>query len=325
MSDSEDFEYRPASDAAGLPASVSIFCDRSALRQQMGDDLREAGFRIVSSDRLEVLISGNVSVLGDAVLIDCVEIDAEGMAALSRIDMRIARSGARAIISTSLAALDGVFACFDQTSPQILVDPSRAERIVAVGQILGQVAGARLRELSGNDRLALIRLSEQVDAIARKLEGITGQALDSDDPDSRLSDRRTVFRGMEDGGAGLGRQRPQLPPASHIRDLIRRRQARAKFFEGELFADPAWDMLLDLTAAHIEKAQVSVTSLCIASGVPPTTALRWLRQMTEAGLFERVDDVCDKRRAFISLSDKALMAMASYFTEIGEVALARAA
>ena len=91
---------------------------------------------------------------------------------------------------------------------------------------------------------------------------------------------------------------------------------RAKFFDGELFADPAWDMLLDLTAARAEHIRVSVTSLCIAAAVPPTTALRWISQMVEAGLLERVEDESDKRRAFIALSDSAADAMARYFAEL---------
>lgn len=82
--------------------------------------------------------------------------------------------------------------------------------------------------------------------------------------------------------------------------------------------------LLDLTAAHGEGVRVSVTSLCIASGVPPTTALRWVRQMTENGLFERIDDPSDKRRAFISLSAKSRDAMSRYFALI-EAPLAAAA
>jgi len=60
-----------------------------------------------------------------------------------------------------------------------------------------------------------------------------------------------------------------------------------------------------------------VTSLCIASGVPPTTALRWISQLTEAGLFERIEDDSDRRRAFIALSEKAADAMARYFAELG--------
>ena len=76
-------------------------------------------------------------------------------------------------------------------------------------------------------------------------------------------------------------------------------------------------MLLDLTAARAEHTRVSVTSLCIASGVPPTTALRWIGQMIDAGLLERVDDETDRRRAFITLTDKASDAMARYFAELG--------
>ena len=45
----------------------------------------------------------------------------------------------------------------------------------------------------------------------------------------------------------------------------------------------------------------------------------------EIGLFERVEDRNDKRRAFISLSDKAAEAMARYFAAIGTEGLAIAA
>jgi len=79
-------------------------------------------------------------------------------------------------------------------------------------------------------------------------------------------------------------------------------------------------MLLDLTAARAEQAKVSVTSLCIASGVPPTTALRWIGQMTEAGLLKRIEDETDRRRAFIALTDKAIEAMSAYFAELGNSA-----
>jgi len=109
-----------------------------------------------------------------------------------------------------------------------------------------------------------------------------------------------------------------LPDPRLVRRIIQQRQLRARFFDGDLFADPAWDMLLDLTAARVEHVRVSVTSLCIASGVPPTTALRWITQMNDAGLFERVEDETDRRRAFIQLTDRAVEAMARYFHELGK-------
>jgi hypothetical protein len=42
---------------------------------------------------------------------------------------------------------------------------------------------------------------------------------------------------------------------------------RARFFQEELFADPAWDMLLDLLQAEIAQHRVPVSSLCIAAAV----------------------------------------------------------
>jgi hypothetical protein len=113
--------------------------------------------------------------------------------------------------------------------------------------------------------------------------------------------------------------RPPFPDPQRVRGIIRKRQLRAKFLDVSLFADPAWDILLDLTAARAEHGQVSVTSLSIASGASSTTALRWIGRMIDAGLLERVEDGTDRRRSFIALTDEAADAMARYFAEIGEV------
>jgi hypothetical protein len=51
---------------------------------------------------------------------------------------------------------------------------------------------------------------------------------------------------------------------------------RSQHFVPALFADPAWDILLDLAAARIDGRMVAVSSLCIAAAVPATTALRWI-------------------------------------------------
>lgn len=102
-----------------------------------------------------------------------------------------------------------------------------------------------------------------------------------------------------------------------IRQIIRQRQMRDRFFDRELFGDPVWDMLLDLAAATSEGCRVSVTSVCIASRVPQSTALRWIGLMTARGLLRRVEDPDDRRRAFIALTDDAVSAMARYFESLG--------
>lgn len=114
---------------------------------------------------------------------------------------------------------------------------------------------------------------------------------------------------------------PGSVSAASIRALIRARRARDRFFPGEIFGDPAWDMLLDLTAAHLEQRQVSVSSLCIAAAVPATTALRWIRNLCDAGLFVRHNDPDDARRAFIALPPPVAGAMFDYLAAIGETSV----
>jgi DNA-binding MarR family transcriptional regulator/DNA-binding NarL/FixJ family response regulator len=312
-----DFAYAPANDAARAPLAVSIFADRVALREEIRGDVLAAGLALCEAGELATLLEGEPRPLGDVVLLDCPLPDVAGLAALARLDIRAARSGAHLVISTSVAALEDVFACCDQSAPQILVDPSRAERVIALGRVLGEIPTLHLRELAEDDRLALLRLTEQVSRIAERLDRFEhdpgeGSAL------FRFESPAQRFKAADATAALTRAPRPPLPDPRLVRRIIRQRQQRARFFDGALFADPAWDILLDLTAARAEHTRVSVTSLCIASGVPPTTALRWIGQMGCAGLLERIEDDADRRRAFIALSDRAADAMARYFAETAQ-------
>ena len=318
------FEDSSAS-VAGFPLALSIFADRPHVRDQMRDDAAAAGFRITEVSDVVGLLEGEAKPLGDVVLLDCPVISGAGLAALARLDVRAANSGAAMIVSTSVAALDDVFACLDQSNPQLLVEPSRGERVVALGRVLAQMPNLRVRELGEEDRLMLLRLTEQVAQIAQRLERLAPPPAsprsegNGDDAMFRFESPKSKFGAEEEDPAKrlVRAARPPLPDPKLVRRIIRQRQLRARFFDGDLFADPAWDILLDLTAARAEHARVSVTSLCIASGVPPTTALRWISQMVEIGLLERKEDEVDRRRAFIALTDKAAEAMARYFAEIG--------
>lgn len=326
-----DFTYEQrghdiACDPAGLPVRVAIFADRPGMRTQITQDMEGAGFRAMDGGAITVLLEGPITLLGDVVMVDCPVVDGGILAALARLDMRAARAGAQLVVSTTMDALDDVFAALDQSQPQILVEPSRAERVVAVGRVLSGMSHGRLREMSDEDRLALLRLSQQVETIAKELDRISVQ---NESAGQRLSEFRQDWRGSDAqrpviGAAGQPLASPPLPDPRLVRAMIAQRQARAKFFDAELFSDPAWDMLLDLTAAHAEHQRVSVTSLCIAAGVPATTALRWIKQMVDTGVFERVADASDKRRAFIALSERSVDAMARYFAAI-QVPMARAA
>ncbi|HQN55503.1 MAG TPA: winged helix DNA-binding protein, partial [Novosphingobium sp.] len=56
-------------------------------------------------------------------------------------------------------------------------------------------------------------------------------------------------------------------------------------------------------------------SLCIAAAVPSTTALRWIRNLIDMGLFQRRADPAGGRRIYISLTDAAAQAIAAYLAD----------
>lgn len=87
------------------------------------------------------------------------------------------------------------------------------------------------------------------------------------------------------------------------------RRARNQFLDEDLFGEPAWDILLDLFVAWAGGVRISVTSSCIASGVPPTTALRWLLILEDKGLITRSNDVRDKRRIWVELTKAGAQTM----------------
>ena len=77
-------------------------------------------------------------------------------------------------------------------------------------------------------------------------------------------------------------------------------------------------MLLDLLQAELAHLRVPVSSLCIAAAVPATTALRWLKMMTQRGIFLRRADPHDGRRVFVELAPSASRALRLYFAEVGK-------
>ena len=325
-----DFAYAPANDSAGMTLAVSVYADREHLRAEIRDDVTAAGLAVRECGGVAGLLEGDPRPLGEVVLLDCPQVSGAELAALARLDERVARSGAHLVVSTSVDALEDVFGCCDTSNPQILVNPTRAERVIALGRVLARVPNLRLRELSDDDRLTLLRLTEQVGQIAERLEKLgerearggqsRGSAFRFESPAPPYSGPEGEGDAGQDESRLVRATRPALPDPRMVRRIIRQRQLRARFFDGDLFADPAWDILLDLTAARVEHTRVSVTSLCIASGVPPTTALRWISQMSDAGLLERVEDETDRRRAFITLTEKAVDGMARYFAEVGRSA-----
>ena len=188
----------------------------------------------------------------------------------------------------------------------MLVDASAADRAAALA-LATSTAGRpmRLSDVAA-DRSAeqLRQLSEEVNRIATMLARL------SIGPD--IAPRPAAVAASGDA--------PQVSVET-VRKVIRARRLRARFFPEDLFADPAWDMLLDLLQAELSHLRVPVSSLCIAAAVPATTALRWLKTMVSEGLFIRRSDPHDGRRVFVELAPDTRNALNLYFAEVERAAV----
>lgn len=177
---------------------------------------------------------------------------------------------------------------------------------------------------------AFIFAGDEPQVIAGVLRSVTAPSSgpvvrDTAENSARMFNALSAEAGrIADQLARLAEAQRDVPPSVRpvdavlIRRMLRLRRDRDRYFPAEIFADPAWDMLLDLTAAQLEGQLVPVSSLCIAAAVPTTTALRWVRSLTEAGLMERQMDPTDARRSHIRLSDDASSAMLSYLRVFSE-------
>lgn len=154
-------------------------------------------------------------------------------------------------------------------------------------------------EISGQARLE--RLEAQVQRILARLDSTRSEVLPA-----RPAEPLSAPISFDAGRAKLARAK------------LRERRQREQFLPADIFADPAWDMLLDLYAAHYERREVSVSSLCIAANVPATTALRWIKSMTDHGMFERTCDPHDGRRILIAIGESTRLAMDAYFDKLSE-------
>lgn len=112
---------------------------------------------------------------------------------------------------------------------------------------------------------------------------------------------------------------PRLAAIARAEYASRRR--RDAQFDADIFAEPAWDMLLDLYVQRYQGREVSIHSLCIAAAVPPTTALRWIGKLESLGFIDRRPCPHDARVIYATLSARGLAMMERYLrAQLGEIA-----
>ena len=69
-----------------------------------------------------------------------------------------------------------------------------------------------------------------------------------------------------------------------VQGLLAMARRRSEHLDRRIFAEPCWEMLLSLFAAHLRNRSVPVDALVLASGIYPSTAHRWLDALVDMGL-----------------------------------------
>jgi hypothetical protein len=227
-----------------------------------------------------------------------IELEQDGGAELDSL-LDSVEQGARedrfgTVISAPVALIDVISARTQHPRVVHLVGADQSEHVAALAMVTLR-RKHRLHDVGKEQEVPqLLQLSEEVGRIAGILASLSMQ---------ERRGARAALQDLEENGE---------VDAGTVRAIIRARRLRDQYFGTELFADPAWDMLLDLFAARLEEQRVAVSSLCIAAAVPATTALRWIKTLTDLGLLVRAADPQDGRRVYVELSSKAAAGMEAY-------------
>ena len=98
-----------------------------------------------------------------------------------------------------------------------------------------------------------------------------------------------------------------------VRDVLKLRRLRQDFFNGGLFSDPAWDILLELYATALSGRRIAVMALADVISAPLSTVIRWVKKLELDGWVRRAHDPFDGRRVWVYLSDKSQQQLDAYF------------
>ncbi len=167
-----------------------------------------------------------------------------------------------------------------------------------------------------------LRSAIGADLIRNVVSGALTPPISAPDAGGKEQELRKALKGLrrilnamelEESAGRSGRADPDM--LAFARRMINERYRRFQFFDGHLFSDPAWDIMLELFVAEIEGREVPVTNLCFTSNVPDTTVLRWIKTLCYENLVVRHKDKVDKRRVLVQLSRPAADAMRRYIEE----------
>jgi DNA-binding response OmpR family regulator/predicted transcriptional regulator len=279
---------------------------------------------------------GKLGQLGEALvlLVDSDPSSAEFMArALTQSEMRV-------VISDRISGAGGA-------SMQLRSHPEIGVVVIDPQTVPGRDNLAELREAGLAEDVQVILVAEPV-ILGRYAQSARGEAADFlpkpvarrtllravieaqkrhlSQRDVRIKDtdqahEAQIERLIERTTLASTRRTPIREPSSELRLLQLVEdidECRTGALTGILEPDASWSMLTELLRARLSRRRVSVTSLCLASKSPVTTALRRIERLLETGLVSCTQDPKDRRRKYIELTDEGTTRLVAALRAVSE-------
>lgn len=224
-----------------------------------------------------------------------------------------------AIVDYQMPEEDGI-SLIEKLVQQAEEDSRQLSLIMATGHASLDLAVAAMR-VSVTDFLQKPIAPDQLREAIQRIYGLRQSRKTRQDLVNRLSLLSGDLQRLaslitpekEDSARSPGRVSEVTPGL--VRRQIKIEARRRDLAGGALFGDSAWCMLLDLLLAKMEGQMLSVSSACIGSGAPMSTAMRLVRRFVEIGLVHKVPDENDRRRDFLVLDDEMHALMLEYLAD----------
>ena len=135
-----------------------------------------------------------------------------------------------------------------------------------------------------------------------------------------ILDQIRITSGCENPGS------PRAEPSARVETAVEtarraynERKVRPNFVgNGDMFGEPAWDMLLDLFISQANEEEVTVKAGCLHADIPPTTTIRWLKVLEQNGLIMSHVDPADPKQHLIHLTATGYEGMLRYLESIAK-------
>lgn len=287
----EDPAAASATEIAGIREAgepVLIVDDDQDWCLECAFSLRRLGYEPLiansSSDAMAMFLENDVSI----AVVDYNLPEGDGITLIHSLTRKAEEQGRTLsfIMATGHATKDVAIGAMRASVTDILEKPVTQQQLrTAMQRIRGLRPSAPARDALLDK---ITDLSAELQRIAMLMDGV-------DQPPGEAPASIPNDAGGDVDGAKL---------KAFIREQLRREAKRREIGGGDLFGDATWAMLLDLLLAKIEDRRISVSSACIASGAPMSTALRLVRRLVGEEVLCRLPDEHDRRRHFLVINPK---------------------